>query len=149
MLYAYAFTPTLKAPVNDNPSLIKLDALPATVPSSAFLLTCRQAEQDAAVIFHAAQRSFWNNNTAFPVDLNDDWEGEDARKERHSEVLNLLEEASLFPELGDEYVNAIKNLAITVKTEIKTFKIRLIGRVQHNTKHWVLDPSSSTSPTLG
>jgi hypothetical protein len=144
MIYAYTFTPNFKSPVGVGPQTVELGDLAATVPSSAFLLTCRQVEQEAAVVFRAAQRSFCNDNVDFYVDLNDDWEDDDARKERHFEVLDLLDDTTLVPKLSDEHVNAMQNLAATVKSEIKTFEIRLIGRVHHNTKHWVMDSSSST-----
>jgi len=147
MIYEYAFTPTLEAPVNGNPLPIKLNALPTIVPSSAFLLTCHQAEQDAVVIFRAAQRSFWNDNTTFSINLNDDWESEDARKGRHFEVLDLLDEASLFPELSDDQVNAMRRLIISVKSDIGNFKIRLVERRHLNTKYWVLNRTTSALPS--
>lgn len=107
-------------------------------------MTSRQVEQEAAAVFREAQRSFWTDGTTFFVDLSDDWEDEDARKERHFEVLDLLDETLLFPELSDEQVNAMEDLTITVKSEISAFEIHLIGRVHQNTEHWVLDTGSST-----
>lgn len=146
MIYAYTLTPNFKRPVDGNPQTVELRDIAATVPSTEFLLTCRHVEQEAAVIFRAAQHSFWNGNTDFSVDLNDDWEDNDARKERHFEVLDLLDEASLFPELSDEQVNAMEKLTITVKSEISTFDLHLTNRIYQSTKHWALDLSSSTFP---
>lgn len=144
MIYAYTFTPNFKGPVNGSPQTIELGDFAAVVPSSEFLLTCRHVEQEATVIFRAAQRSFWSGNTVFSVDLNDDWESDDARKERHFEVLDLLDDAFLFPGISDEQVNAMENLAITVKSEIRTFEVRFVGRIHNGTRHWVMDPNSRT-----
>lgn len=144
MIYAYTFTPTFKNPVDGNRQTVELGDLAATVPSSAFRLTCRRVEKEAAVVFRAAQRSFWNDNIDFYVNLNDDWEDDDARKERHFEVLDLLDDTTLIPKLSDEHIDGMQNLAITVKSEVGIFEIRLIERIHHNTKHWAMDTSSST-----
>ena len=56
MIYVYAVTPNLQAPNDGNPPTVELGDLATTVSSSAFLLTCRQVEQEAAAIEWLGER---------------------------------------------------------------------------------------------
>jgi hypothetical protein len=135
MILAFTTTPTLEAPVDDDPQTVELGALAATLLSSAFPLTCRDVEKEAVIIFRAAQRSFWKDDIVFSVELSDDWAVGDMPNRRHFEVLDLLDRAFLSPGLSDEQVNAMGNLVITVRPDIGNLKIHLIGRMHHQTKH--------------
>lgn len=100
IIYAYAFTSNLQAPEDGNPPIVELGDLETTVPSSAFLLTCRQVEQEAAAIFRDAHRPLWKN-VVLSIDLSDGWEDVHEQKQRHFEVLDLLDKAFLLPDLSD------------------------------------------------
>lgn len=125
MIYTYVFTSNLEAQVNGNPPPIKLGTLLTIVPSNVFLQTCRQFEQEATAIYRAAYRSFFNDYTDFSVELSDDWEGEEARNGKYFADFDLLDKNSLFPELSDEETNAMRNLVITVRSDIGSFEAHL------------------------
>ena len=145
MIYVYAFTPNLQAPNEGNPPTVELGDLATTVSSSAFLLTCRQVEQEAAAIFRAAQRSFWKDGTVFSLDLSDDWEDKDLRRGRHFEVLDLLDKTFLLPELSDEQVSAMETFVINVRSDIGNCNIHLdSGTSSTGVRSWFLSENAST-----
>jgi hypothetical protein len=147
IIYAYAFAPNVETPANEDPLLIELNELATIAPSNALLLTCRQIEQEAKGLYRNAYQTFWQEDPILTVDLSDDWEDGDLRKERHFEVLDLLDETFLFPELRDEQVDAIKDLVITVRSDIANFKLHLWERIHHSTKYWVEVLNASRWPT--
>jgi hypothetical protein len=128
MIYTYVFTPNFKAPVSDSPPIVHLGDLAATLPSSAFLFTCRKAAQEATADYLSAIFSFWQNDTVFSLDLSDDWEDERQRRGRHFEVLDQLDEAFLLPDLSDEQVNAMKTIVMNVKSDIGNCKLHIKSR---------------------
>ena len=100
--YAYTFTPNIQPPVDGTPIPISLHTLSADMPSSTLLLTCRYIQQEATGLYRAVNQALWQSDPMFSVDLSDDWEDERLRKGRHFEVLDLLDERFLVPELADE-----------------------------------------------
>jgi len=143
MIYTYAFTPNIQAPNDGNTLTVKLGDLAATVPSSALLLTSRQVEQEATAIYRAARRSFWQD-VLFSIDLSDDWEDEDAREDRHFEVLDLLDKYFLLLDVSDEQINAMQTFVVNVSSDIGKFKLHLDSNTSPTGAHWRLNQDAST-----
>ena len=143
MIYAYAFTSNLQAPDDGNPPTVELGDLETTVPPSAFLLTCRQVEQEAATIFRDAQRSFWKN-VVLSINLSDGWEDVPKLKQRHFEVLDLLDRAFLLPDLSDEQVNVTETFVVHVRSDLGNFKLHLDSNRSRNGTYWRLNQDAST-----
>ena len=143
MIYVYAFTSNLNAPTNGSPPTVELGALPIAAPSSGFLLTCRQVEDEATAFHRAAQRSFCKDNV-FSIDLSDDWERLSVPKERHFEVLDLLDERFFFSELSDAQIDAMENLVINVRSDIGNCQMHLESRTSPGGAYWRLDQNASS-----
>jgi hypothetical protein len=143
MIYDYTFTPTSKISVDGSPQIVELGDLAATAPSSSFLLTCRQANQEASADFRIARRLFLREHT-ISINLSDDWEHVPAIKQRHYEVLDLLDVNFLLPGISDEQVNAMKTLVVNVNSDIGSFEIHLDGKRSSGRPYWRLNQDAST-----
>jgi hypothetical protein len=132
---------------------IDLDTVADIVATDQTLLrTCQLIYQEAKSIFDRslANQEVWENSV-FVINLSDDWESEHQRAETHYEVVDLLDEPQLCPELSDKQVDAIQNLLITVRSDLGEFEDHLNGRIRHLTRYWDLDDDLSTledAPTL-
>jgi hypothetical protein len=152
-IYAHVFELVDEVSPDGVVTPIDLDTVADTVATDQTLLqTCQLIYQEAKSIFDRslANQEVWENSV-FVINLSDDWESEHQRAETHFEVVDLLDEPQLCPELSDKQVDAIQNLLITVRSDLGEFEAHLNGRIRHLTRYWDLDDDLSTledAPTL-